>query len=395
MNTDNKTLAIIGSGEMAVIIAENAQKLGIATHTFSNDIHDRVVGISDEHHCISIFDTDKIIEVCKSIGADGVMPTTELTISVAAEVADALNLKGMAVDVSRKVTDKSYVRNKAAAVEYLKQPKYSIWTVGESFPTIEKYPVIVKPTNMGGKRGISVAYSDKDLSGALMYSQDNMPSTKNQIIIEEFISGGKEYSVEGLSFDGNHDVIQITEKITSGPPHCVELGHLQPAALSKKMREKVVAAVQELLETVGVNNTSSHTEIKIVDNQIYLIELNARFGGDHIAYPLTELSTGYPYIIGAIEGAVGNYKKPNTEGFEKTSCGVIFVADQTRNFKPLFDVCEKYPWLYKKNITTDKLVEIVNNHAFDTNYMIFKSNVGIPVEIKELLNNIGKNEVNS
>ena len=43
-------------------------------------------------------------------------------------------------------------------------------------------------------------------------------------------------------------------------------------------------------------NGATHTEIKIVNGDIYLIEINARPGGDHIAHPLTMLSTGYDYL---------------------------------------------------------------------------------------------------
>lgn len=91
----NKRLAIIGSGEMAVIIVENAKKMGIVTHTFSNNPRDRVVGYSDFHHNVDIFDIDTIVEICKELRIEGVISTTELTISVAAEIADRLNLNGM------------------------------------------------------------------------------------------------------------------------------------------------------------------------------------------------------------------------------------------------------------------------------------------------------------
>lgn len=381
-----KAIAIIGSGEMAVILVENAKKMGIETHTFSNNLFDRVVGYSDEHHNLSIFDIDEIVNVCSQIGVCGVLPTTELTVNVAAIVAHRLNLNGMPIDVARLVTDKGYVRNKVNRLSVIKQPEYCIWSVGESLPKINKFPVVVKPTEMGGKRGVSVAYSQEELRVAIQYSVESMPKTKNKIIIEEFIAGGKEYSVEALSCHGQHTVIQVTEKISSGPPHCVELGHLQPAAIPEKIRNKINSAIPELLATVGVDNTTSHTEIKVVDDEIYLIELNARSGGDHISYPMTELSTGYPYIQGAIYIAMDTYTAPDISKFEERSCGVIFVAEQTKRFQALFDECEQYAWLYKKNKKTDELVEIINNHSFDTNYFIFVSQEGIPAEIASLLN---------
>lgn len=381
----HKSIAIIGSGEMAVIIADEARRMGIYSHSFSNNPIDRVVGHSDQHHNVDIFNINQLASICRELCISGVISTTELTVSIAAKIAHELSLNGMPVDVSEMVTDKGFVRAKVSTVDSIKQPTYCVWNVGDRLPEILKYPVVVKPTSMGGKRGVSVVGTDKELESAINYSVENMPALKTRIIIEEYISGGKEYSVESLSFHGSHKIIQVTEKITSGPPHCVELGHMQPAEISEKIRREIESAIPKLLSAVGVDNTTSHTEIKIVEEDIYLIEINARSGGDHIAYPLTELSTGYKYIQGAIDIAMGSYEEPNTDKFSRNHSGIIFITKQTSQFKYLFEECEKYSWLYEKNKTSEELKEIINNQAFDTNYMIYKSDEGIPHEIKRLL----------
>ena len=146
-----KIIAIIGSGEMAVILVENAKKMGVETHSFSNNLHDRVVSVSDQHHDVSVFDTDRIVEICEDIGVNGVLPTTELTVSIAAIVSDALGFPGMPVELSKIITDKAFVREKAKGVKELFQPNFIVWTVGDSVPANLFYPVVVKPTSMGGK----------------------------------------------------------------------------------------------------------------------------------------------------------------------------------------------------------------------------------------------------
>ncbi|MGL4987454.1 MAG: hypothetical protein ACRC5H_10015, partial [Treponemataceae bacterium] len=115
-----------------------------------------------------------------------------------------------------------------------------------------------------------------------------------------------------------------------------------------KMKNAVQTAICELLEAVGIDNTTTHTEIKIAKDEIYLIELNARSGGDHIAYPLTELSTGYPYIQGAINIALDSFLMPKSESFDENNCGILFISKQTQDLKAIFDECENYTWLYKK-----------------------------------------------
>ena len=383
--SERKHIAIIGSGEMAVILVENARRMGLTSHTFSNDMTDKAVGFSDYHHNISIFDIEEIINICKEIPVVGILPTTELTISVTAKISNALGFHGMSVDISEKVTDKCFVRDHAEGIKLIHQPKYLVWECNDRIPNIDKFPVIIKPAAMGGKRGVSVAYSQEEMKSALKYAIDNMPNHKTRVIIEEYLADGIELSVESLSYEGTHKVIQITEKITSGPPHCVELGHLQPARISKENRRKIEEAIPCLLEKIGINNTTSHTEIKIISDKIYLIELNARSGGDHISYPLTELSTGYPFVQGAINIAMGEYEHPVIDVDSNRCCGVMFVAKQTKQFLELFNKCEDYPWLYKKNESTEELVEIVNNCCFDTNYFIFCSDKTIPDEIECLL----------
>lgn len=185
---NNRSIAIIGSGEMAVIIVENAKKMGIRTHSFSNNMNDRVVGVSDCHHNISIFDVDQIVKECKRNNVEGVLPTTELTVSIAAKVANKLGLCGMPIEIAEVITDKGYVREKAHQLKHIKQPEYYVWNKNEKLPIMQKYPVVVKPTAMGGKRGVSVVYSQNELHEAINYAIDNMPSSKTRIIIESFIS---------------------------------------------------------------------------------------------------------------------------------------------------------------------------------------------------------------
>ena len=200
------------------------------------------------------------------------------------------------------------------------------------------------------------------------------------IIVEEFIAGGQEYSVESLSYQGKHYIIQVTEKMSSGAPHCVELGHHQPAAISATLCDKVENAIAEGLTAIGVNNGPCHTEIKIVDDQIYLIEFNARPGGDHIAWPLTMLSTGYHYIKGIIEVAMNDFKPLNTNEFLHRYAGVYFVTTQSAYLKPIFDKCQNEPWCCWKNEVSKDLKPLVHNDGYGTNFFIYCSDEGRPVK---------------
>lgn len=364
-------LAIIGTGYMARIIAKRAKELGIETHCFSIDEHSVAGEVCDYFHNINILDVEKLADKCRELGVNGVVATTELTIYPAAFVASKLGLNGNSIQVSKEITDKTIVRKKTQCVEGLSQPRFWICKGMEDIPLPEVFPVIVKPIAAGGKRGITVVYSQDCMSDAV--SEALQVSKVEGVLIEEFLRGGQEYSVESLSYHGRQHIIQVTQKDSSGPPHCVELGHHQPAPLSEHMRANVERTVARALTAAGIANGPCHTEIKIIEDRIYLIEINGRPGGDHIAYPLTELSTGYPYITGIIMVALDRLDESCLGRLEHNYCGVCFVTTQTAALKPVFDTCEGKDWLYKKNKVSEELKPITHNDGFNTNYFIYFS----------------------
>ena len=367
-----KKLAGIGSGRMAWIIGNHAHNMGLETHCFSNVEPDFIHEAFDVFHNISIFEKDEIVEICKKENIQGVLATTELTVEIAAYVAKELGTPGLPYEIARVITDKYRNRTACKSLKLLNQPAFAEISTDEELGNLSmQFPIIVKPTSKGGKQGITVVNDKSELQDAFIYAKEK--SGVNPVIIEEYLDGGKEYSVESLSYKGKHYVVQVTEKISSGPPHCVELGHRQPAELSDDMRQKVEAAVKEGLAAVGLNNSTCHTEIKIIDGNVYLIEYNARPGGDHIAWPLTTLSTGYEYINGAIQIALGTFQELDTSKLEKHYAGVYFVTKQTDYLKPLFDVCEKYDWLYQKNYVSEELQPLEHNDCYGTNSIMYYS----------------------
>ena len=379
-----KAIAIIGSGTMAVAISEVASRSGIESHCFSNDSNAVVIGRCTEHHLINIFDIDGIVNVCKEIGVSGVIATTELTVAIASRISELLNLNGMPVTIAEHVTNKEFVRDRVNNSCGIFQPKHKVITTRNDIDIDPlSFPVIVKPTSLGGKRGILVANNQDEYVHAINYAYENMPKDRQEIIIEEYLDGGREYSIESLSYHGEHKVIQVTEKITSAPPHIVELGHLQPARITVDQRKRIEDAMPKLLSMVGVDNTATHTEIKIINDKLYLIELNSRPGGDNIAYRLTELSTGYSYLGGAIDIATNDFAFPKDEDLENNTSGLIYVTSQTEYMKDVFDECESYDWCVEKQKISDELKEIVTNSSWSTNYIIFKSKVGIPAELNK------------
>jgi biotin carboxylase len=376
-----KKLAIIGGGVMASYFGEACHRLGYEGHYFS-----MIDGKVDEtkvdvFHEINIFEKDRIAEICKEIGVSGVVATTELSVPIAAYVAEKLGLLGVPYEVAKVITDKYRNRECIKGLPELLSPKYVEATCIEDIQNSDvPYPMILKPINLGGKRGITVAKDASELEQAFNYAKESFrKGTTPVIIAEQFLDGGMECSVESITFKGKHTIVQITQKDSSGAPHCVELGHHQPAPLSQDIWDKVVRGVSSGLTAIGITNGPCHTEIKIINGEVYLIEFNARPGGDHIWWPMVELSTGFDIIAAVAQAATGDLKPIDLGEFKHHYSGLYYVVKQTGYLKPIFDACEKEVWCWEKNFITDELPELTHNDMEHTNYMIYSSVEGDPV----------------
>lgn len=366
---------------MASYFGEACHRLGYEGHYFSmmdGKVDDSKV---DVFHEINIFEKERITDICKDTGITGVVATTELSVPIAAFVAEQLGLLGIPYNVAQVITDKYRNRECIKGLTELLSPKYVEATcIDDIIDSDVTYPMILKPINLGGKRGISVVNNKDELSQAFAYAKDSFrKGTTPVIIAEQFLEEGMECSVESITFKGKHTIIQITQKDSSGAPHCVELGHHQPAPLPKDIWDKVVRGVSSGLSAIGITNGPCHTEIKIVNNEVYLIEFNARPGGDHIWWPMVELSTGFDIIAAVAQAATGDLLPIDVKSFKHDYSGLYYVVKQTEYLKPIFDSCEKEEWCWEKNFVTDDLPELTHNDMEHTNYMIYSSHINDPV----------------
>lgn len=383
-----QTIALIGSDMKAEYIAQHAKKMSIRTICFAWEKGAITDDAVDCFYPISIFEKDKILEICIKEQINGVMPTTELTIPIAAFIAHSMGLNGNDPEIMNNITSKNWVRSKLTDTKYIKQPIYQYITSPAQINNMADiiFPVVVKPAAEGGKRGINVVNNKKELAFALE-TAFSVDKRGHGVIVEQYLDHGMECSVEGLSYHGWHQIIQVTQNICSGPPHCVELGHSQPANIPIETRNLIISAVIELLDKTNFKNGATCTEVKIIDGKVYLIELNSRFGGDGIAYPLTILSTGYDYISETIKASMDIKPQRRDENTHVRYSGLRFVTEQTEYLRQVFDKCDNKEWLYEKNYIGDDLHELTHNDMAHVNYFIYSSNERLVFEGEEIYEN--------
>lgn len=362
---EQQTIAIIGASTGQLPLVRKAKEKGIRTICFAWEKGAVCKDECDKFYPISIFETDKIVEKCKELNVNGVITTaSEETTYVASIISDQLGLNGNHPNIIKQIQDKKVVRELTKNVVGLSKPK--VWTVDQK-DEIE-YPCVVKPIKGSAKKGVSFCDNANNLENALSYAN----AIASEIIIEEYIAGD-EYSVESISYKGEHEVIQITQKVTTGYPHFVELEHHQPAPVEKCLRDNIVCTIKQILSAVSFKNGASHIEIKVSAGKIYLIEINPRGGGDRISDTLVALSTDCDYLSSMIDIALDHYKHKPIHDI--SYCGILYLSAQNSRILKYFDDNE-YDWMVERKRINNELTVSSSNYDRD-GYIIYKSPIQI------------------
>ena len=350
-----KKLAIIGASIGQLELCHTAKRMGLVVICFAWEEGAVCKDVADVFYPISVWEKDRIVEICEIEHVDGVVSNaSDLTAEITAYVAEKLGLPGNPYYTVHLLKDKYYVREMTKGIPGLTAVK-CVRYQGE---VPDSFPCIVKPASGSSKKGVSFVSGIESFSDALLYARLN----ENPILVEEYVPG-REFSVETLSFNGIHYLIQITDKVTSGPPHFVELEHHQPAEFSIMQKQKIESVAYSILNRLNYKNGPAHIEMKIdYKGNLFLIEVNPRSGGDRIADTLVRLSTGYDYLRGIILSALGDFETPiiqNDCGF----AGVYFLCQQTERLLPLFNQENTYPWIIERNYDELPLIHSQGNNT--------------------------------
>jgi biotin carboxylase len=167
--------------------------------------------------------------------------------------------------------------------------------------------VILKPAQSSGGRGVTrVAAGAADPSVVKAYASAAEHSHHGQGVVVEAFVDGPEYSVETITWRGQSHVIAITDKLTSGAPYFVELGHQQPSEADERTRAVIAEVALRAVRALGIDNAAGHVELRIARDGPWLMECAARAGGGCITSHLVPLSTGVNMVGACISIALGD-----------------------------------------------------------------------------------------
>lgn len=304
-----KKLLIIGASVLQLPAILKAKEMGF--HVGVVDINPEAVGIkyADEFFNVSTNDKEGVLEVARKMKVDGIMTlATDMPMRTIAYVAEKINIPGISQRTALLATDKGEMikifkqKNVACPWFFLIESAEDL----EEVRPLLKFPCILKPTESSGSRGVNLVQNNNSLLEAYKYSNQVLPG--RPVIIEEYLEGN-EVSVEVIAVNGNPHVLAITDKVTTGSPHFVEMGHSQPSGLNDNELKKISQLAVDAVNAIELENGPAHVEIMSTSSGPKMIEIGARMGGDNITTHLVPLSTGIDMVKATIELAVG--EKPD------------------------------------------------------------------------------------
>lgn len=288
MYQNKKSVLIFGVGELQQSIIDRAHTMGLY-----------VVGIDpcadafckDDVEAFEIVggqDFEGTCAVVEKYGIDAIVTAaTDKPLVMMARIAEKYGFPFYSVETAQWSTDKFQMKKRFELGGVPHAQGRLISKVEETEGLV--FPVIVKPRDNSGSRGVKLCCNQDELKTSIEEALEN--SKLDTVLVEEFIEG-PEFSIESLHHDDKNEVIQFTEKKTTEFPYNVELGHIQPANITDENKQKIREIIKQIGKALNYVNCPSHTELKINERGIYVIETSPRLGGDYITSTLTPLSTG-------------------------------------------------------------------------------------------------------
>ena len=326
-----KKLMILGASILQLPAIEKAVDMGL--QVIAVDMNPEALGFGVPgviREVISTIDTPAILEAARRHQIDGIMTlASDMPMQSVAVVSRALGLVGISEDTALKATNKAFMRDalKAAGVPvpmYFRVRGRDAFVDAVGRIRAAGCRCIVKPADNSGSRGVDLLDDDSDLGAAYDYAHGY--SRGGELVVEEYMEG-PEVSVETLAVDGEVTVIQITDKLTTGAPYFVEMGHSQPSGMDEATRAQIGQTAIAANGALGIRNGPSHTEIKVTKDGPKIVELGARLGGDCITTHLVPLSTGVDMVECSIRIALG--ERPDLRAKWRRGAAIRYLETQT------------------------------------------------------------------
>jgi biotin carboxylase len=278
-----KSALILGGGSDQKLLIEEFNRRGIETIVIDYYPNPPGKSVADIHYQESTYDEKAIREIALKHKVNFITTiSTDQPLLIAAKVSEELGLHSYITGKQAlSLTNKSVMKDlmfsnniPTASYKYVTEKELAeIQNITSSL----QYPLIVKPVDSSGSRGINKVFKEKDLMDCI--NKALAVSREKKAIIEEFIDG-LELSVDCFVSDAASKVIMISENHKWENFH-IPIIHksLYPSSVSNDIKKDIEDICQKLSEAFGLKNSPLFVQMMVKDNKVYVIELSARIAG--------------------------------------------------------------------------------------------------------------------
>jgi len=305
MDGDKKKLMVLGAGPYQAPAILTARQLGAHVIAVDGDANASGFPMADEHYAVDISDSDACLQLAHELRISAVVSIcAEAGVQSSARIAENLHLPGISQDAALAATDKWVMRNRFVEAG-IPGPRFRL-AVDEqdAFNATREigFPVVIKPVDNAGSRGISRVEREAELSAAFHLAR--RWSKKQRVIIEEFMPG-TEVTVESLTYNGLTSVLAMSDKKHVPFPNCVAIDLTYPPDLSDGMQQHLRELVQEAVSALGIDCGATHAELMVTENRASFVEIAARGGGFRVFSDMIPLVSGVDAVRETVKMALG------------------------------------------------------------------------------------------
>lgn len=333
----DKKLLVLGGGPMWVDIVRNAQTLGV--HTTVVDWHkDRKLSpakdIAENSYDVSIFDIGAILEIIKKDNIDGVLTGyTDIVLPPYLEICKKAGLWCYGNEHQfLQLTDKANFKKlcRSCSIPTVEGVEIDYNNLNEAYE-FNAYPVIVKPTDSCGARGIRVAHNKNELADAIEYAKSF--SKSKRFIIEKYLERTTEFMACYTIANGEAALSALCDRFKSyeiSDFSAVPLCQYYPSIHIDQYLEEIDCSVRQLINKINLKNCYLSIQGFFNSDHLYVNEAGFRLGGGQF-YNFTEIINKTNTLKRMIRFALtGNMLSPQDSisldncRFDKI-CGAIFI----------------------------------------------------------------------
>lgn len=342
-----KKLLLLGGLRYLLPVIEAAHKEGIYVITVDYLPNNIAHKYSDEYHNVSIIDNEAVLKLAKQLKIDGIMSfAVDPGVVTASYVQQEMCLPSFGPYESVKILQNKGKFRKFLADNGFNVPKAKSYTdEKEALNDISKisFPVIVKPTDSAGSKGVTRVNNKEELPYAIAHAIEN--SLSKTFIIEEFIEK-QGYSSDSDCFvqDGKFKFYSFSSQRfdTSAQNPYVPAAYSWPASNYKQTaaafrnEEILKQELQRLISLLNMQTSIYNIETRISTNgKPYIMEVSPRGGGNRLA-EMIRYATGVDMIKACMQASVGNKITPiEQKPYNGYWAEVILHSDKAGEFESL------------------------------------------------------------